>query len=377
MTATTDADHRPDQRPARRATPSSTGTTTSPGGSSGGSPTTWGSTGSTSTLIACPTDIPTSPASGQGGLKAPSSGRSTSRERSTSHPAPPPPSLEQVDLVHRMIERYPDQFALAEDADDVERAVPREGKIASLIGAEGGHAIENSLAALRTLPPRRPLHDAHAWGTIDWADSATDTPRHGGLTGFGEAWWEMNRIGMVVDISHVSADTMRDALRCLPGPRLSPATPSARGSGRSTRGTSRTPSSSRCRDNNGVCMVTFVPTFVSAAGGRLAAEERDDAAAAAGHHAGRLPAYSAFYDALRGGAPDADGHTGRRRAARRARARGGRGRPRRARGRLRRRRHAARGARGRHRLPPAVRRPGGRGLVGRRPRQADQRQTWE
>jgi membrane dipeptidase len=123
-------------------------------------------------------------------------------------------ALEQIDLIHRMVQRYPETFALAYSADDIRR-IHAEGKIASLIGVEGGHAIENSLAVLRMFHALgvRYVTLTHA-DTHDWADSATDEPRHGGLAPFGEqVVREMNRLGMLADISHVSAETMRDVLR--------------------------------------------------------------------------------------------------------------------------------------------------------------------
>jgi membrane dipeptidase len=135
------------------------------------------------------------------------------------HPNPARTVTEQIDLVNRMVEKYPDAFELARSADDVERIV-RSGKIASLIGIEGGVAIENSLAQLRAF---------HALGarymtlthntTLDWADAATDSPKHDGLTAFGErVVKEMNRLGMLVDISHVAPATMADALRVSQAP---------------------------------------------------------------------------------------------------------------------------------------------------------------
>ena len=122
-------------------------------------------------------------------------------------------TLEQVDAAHRMVERYDDHLALATTADEVESAW-RSGRIASLLGAEGGHQIDGSLAVLRAY---------HALGVryltlthnenVAWADSATDERVLGGLSGLGrEVVAEMNRIGMMVDLSHVSAETMRDAL---------------------------------------------------------------------------------------------------------------------------------------------------------------------
>jgi len=127
--------------------------------------------------------------------------------------------LEQIDLVNRMIERYSDTFELALTADDIER-IHSEGKIASLIGVEGGHAIENSLAVLRMLYQlgARYMTLTHA-DTLDWVDSATDTPRHGGLNPFGEeVVRRMNQLGMLVDISHVSVATMDDVLRISKAP---------------------------------------------------------------------------------------------------------------------------------------------------------------
>jgi membrane dipeptidase len=126
---------------------------------------------------------------------------------------------EQIDLVHRMIERYPDVFELALSADDVER-IAKSGKIASLIGIEGGVSIENDLAQLRAFARlgARYMTLTHN-ETLDWADAATDTAKHDGLTLFGErVVKEMNRLGMLVDISHVSPATMADALRVSKAP---------------------------------------------------------------------------------------------------------------------------------------------------------------
>lgn len=122
--------------------------------------------------------------------------------------------LEQVYLIHRMVQRYPHTFELAYSADALVR-IHAAGKIASLIGVEGGYSIENSLGNLRMFHSLgvRYMTLTHA-DTIDWADSATDEALHGGLTEFGEqVVREMNRLGMLVDISHVSKDTMRDVLR--------------------------------------------------------------------------------------------------------------------------------------------------------------------
>jgi membrane dipeptidase len=123
-------------------------------------------------------------------------------------------TLIQIDVIRRMVAAYPETFEMAYTADDVVR-IRKEGKIASLIGIEGGHSIENSLGVLRMLYAlgARYMTLTHS-ETLDWADSATDKPRHHGLTPFGEeVVREMNRLGMLVDISHVSAETMRHALR--------------------------------------------------------------------------------------------------------------------------------------------------------------------
>ncbi|MSR59267.1 MAG: membrane dipeptidase [Planctomycetaceae bacterium] len=122
--------------------------------------------------------------------------------------------LEQIDLIRRMVARYPETFELAGSADDVVR-IRAEGKIASLIGLEGGHAIENSISLLRMYYELGARYMTLTHGdTLEWADAATDEARHGGLTDFGEqVVLAMNELGMLVDISHVSAETMRDALR--------------------------------------------------------------------------------------------------------------------------------------------------------------------
>ena len=122
-------------------------------------------------------------------------------------------ALREIDVIHRLVERYPD-LELARTADDIKNA-HEAGTIASLIGVEGGHAIEGSLAVLRMLYAlgARYMTLTHM-RTHSWADAATDFARHDGLTEFGEeVVREMNRIGMLVDLSHVSADTMKDVLR--------------------------------------------------------------------------------------------------------------------------------------------------------------------
>lgn len=128
-------------------------------------------------------------------------------------------TLVQIDIIHRMVKAHPDTFEMAATADDVVR-IHKSGKIASMIGIEGGHSIENSLSVLRIYYSlgARYMTLTHST-TLDWADSATDEAKHKGLTPFGEdVVREMNRLGMLVDISHVSADTMRHALRVSKAP---------------------------------------------------------------------------------------------------------------------------------------------------------------
>ena len=128
--------------------------------------------------------------------------------------------LEQIELARRILDLYPDVFALAGTADEAERAF-RAGKIASFLGIEGGHAIENSLGALRAYYALGVRYMTLTHNTsLAWADSATDPPaRHGGLTKFGEeVVREMNRLGMLVDLSHVAPETMRAALRVAEAP---------------------------------------------------------------------------------------------------------------------------------------------------------------
>lgn len=135
------------------------------------------------------------------------------------YPNPTKTVVEQIDLVNRMVEKFPDDFALALTADALEKAVA-DGKIASLIGIEGGVAIDNSFAELRAFYKlgARYMTLTHN-KTLDWADAASGEHKHGGLTEFGEAIVrEMNRLGMLVDISHVSAETMADVLRVSQSP---------------------------------------------------------------------------------------------------------------------------------------------------------------
>ncbi|HEU4473904.1 MAG TPA: dipeptidase [Gemmatimonadales bacterium] len=170
--------------------------------------------------------------------------------------------LEQFDIARRMIARYPDRLAPALTAADIEREFKR-GRVASLLGMEGGHVIENSLGALRVYYElgARYLTLTHNV-TLDWADAAADSARHGGLTEFGrEVVREMNRLGMLVDLSHVSPGTMSDALDVAAAPVIF-----SHSSARAlTNHTRNVPDSilRRLPKNGGAVMVTFVPAFVS------------------------------------------------------------------------------------------------------------------
>ena len=180
-------------------------------------------------------------------------------------------ALEQIDLVHRLCRKYRQTLAPAETVADVERnftAVRGSlsgSKVSCLIGIEGGHAIENSLGALRMFYRLgvRYMTLTH-WETIDWADAATDSAKHGGLTPFGEeVVREMNRVGMLVDLSHVSDATMVDAIRVSRAPVFYSHS-SARALCNHVR---NVPDSilKMVRANGGVVMVNFNPGFVSEA----------------------------------------------------------------------------------------------------------------
>lgn len=173
-------------------------------------------------------------------------------------------TLEQIDLVHQMIRQYPAVLELALTAADVERIIAA-GKIASLLGAEGGHSIASSMGTLRALYALgvRYMTLTHN-RNVPWADSATDEPASGGLTDFGRSVVaEMQRIGMLVDLSHVSAGTMNDAIDAAEAPVIF--------SHSSARAICNHPRNvpdevlARLPRNGGVCMVTFVPAFVSQA----------------------------------------------------------------------------------------------------------------
>ena len=171
-------------------------------------------------------------------------------------------TLEQIDVVHRMMRKYPDAFELALTADHVER-IFKKGKIASLIGMEGGHSIDNSLAALRMFHRlgARYMTITHS-KNISWADSATDAPKLGGLSSFGEeVIREMNWLGMLVDLSHVSPDTMADAIAVSAAPVIF-----SHSSARAINDVPRNVPDKVLQmlpKNGGVVMVTFVPGFLS------------------------------------------------------------------------------------------------------------------
>ena len=170
--------------------------------------------------------------------------------------------LEQIELARRMIDAYPDTFLLATSVADFERA-RRQGKIASFLGMENGQALENSLGALRAFYALGVRYMTLTHGkNNDWADSATDTAAHGGLTAFGrEVVREMNRLGMLVDISHVSPEVMRQVLDVSEAPVIF--------SHSSARALVDHPRNvpddvlARIAQNGGVVMVTFIPAFVS------------------------------------------------------------------------------------------------------------------
>lgn len=170
--------------------------------------------------------------------------------------------LEQIDVVHRFTRAYPDAFEMAYIAADIER-IHKKGKIASLIGIEGGHCIGNSLAVLRQLYSlgSRYMTLTH-WQNTDWADAATVGPKYHGLSPFGEqVIHEMNRLGMFVDLSHVSAETMNKVLDITKAPVIF--------SHSSARNISHHPRNvpddvlKRLPQNGGVVMINFAPSFIS------------------------------------------------------------------------------------------------------------------
>ncbi|WP_346078694.1 dipeptidase [Actinocorallia cavernae] len=198
-------------------------------------------------------------------------------------PDPVAATLEQIDCVRQLLDRYQADLAPALTAADME-AARGEGRIASLMGAEGGHSIANSLGTLRGLYALgvRYMTLTHN-SNVDWADSATDTPRANGLTAFGrEVVREMNRLGMLVDLSHVAPSTMRDALDASTAPVVF--------SHSSARAVCDHPRNipddvlERLPANGGVAMVTFVPKFVLQAAVDWTAEADENMRAHGLHH---------------------------------------------------------------------------------------------
>ncbi|MFD5552280.1 dipeptidase [Streptomyces sp. NPDC127068] len=197
-------------------------------------------------------------------------------------------TLEQIDCVRQLMDRHPTDLMPASTAADLERA-RREGRIASLMGAEGGHSINSSLATLRALYALgvRYMTLTHN-DNVPWADSATDVPAAGGLTEFGrEVVREMNRLGMLVDLSHVAATTMRDALDTSVAPVIF--------SHSSARAVCDHPRNvpddvlERLPANGGVAMVTFVPKFVLPAAVAWTAAADENLRAHGFHHLDTSP----------------------------------------------------------------------------------------
>ena len=170
--------------------------------------------------------------------------------------------LEQIDIALQIIDKYPEAMELATSVSDLESAFGR-GRVASMLGMEGGHAIENSLGTLRAFYAMgvRYMTLTHN-GTLDWADSCCALPRHGGLSEFGnEVVREMNRMGMLVDISHTSPETMNDVLDIAEAPVIY-----SHASARALHDHPRNVPDQvlrRLPQNGGVVMITFVPSFLT------------------------------------------------------------------------------------------------------------------
>jgi membrane dipeptidase len=176
-------------------------------------------------------------------------------------------TLEQIDTISEMVRRYPDAFEMASGTEDIVR-IRKAGKVASLIGVEGGHSIDNSLPILRLFYKLgvRYMTLTHS-DSLDWADSCSDAPRANGLTPFGvQVVQEMNRLGMLVDLSHVSPDTMKAALKATKAPVIF--------SHSSARGVADHPRNvpddvlKLVKANGGVVMVNFYSGFLTPEGAR-------------------------------------------------------------------------------------------------------------
>ena len=213
-------------------------------------------------------------------------------------------TLEQIDAVYTMVERYADDLVLVTSAAGLDAVLAEGRPIGSLLGAEGGHSIDNSLGVLRSFYRLgvRYLTLTHNENT-DWADSATDEPAHGGLTEFGrEVVAEMNRLGMLVDLSHVAPSTMEHALDVSTAPVIF--------SHSAARAVCDHPRNvpdhvlARLAGNGGICMITFVPFFVNPAACAWAMEVKA-AAEQAGVDPRDLAATYEFYDNYPTPAPEA------------------------------------------------------------------------
>jgi membrane dipeptidase len=212
-------------------------------------------------------------------------------------------TLEQIDALRMLVAAHPEAFELATTANDVER-IAAAGRVASLIGMEGGHCIGSSLGALRSMFSlgARYMTLTH-FNNTPWADSATDDAVHGGLSPFGEeVVREMNRLGMLVDLSHVSADTMRHAIRVTEAPPFFSHS-SARALSDVTRNVPDDVLESTGRAG-GVVMVTFVPSFVVAEGAAAMAGYLAELKHLEAEHPGDTQAVEAGMDAYEAAAPE-------------------------------------------------------------------------
>ena len=201
-------------------------------------------------------------------------------------------TLEQIDALHLLVDAHPDVFERARTADDVVR-VAAAGRVASMIGVEGGHSIGCSLGALRSLARLGAGYMTLThFDNTPWADSATDTPAHGGLSRFGEeVVREMNRLGVMVDLSHVSADTMRHAMRVSEVPPVF-----SHSSARALCDVTRNVPDDVLEDvgrAGGVVMVAFVPAFVAPEGRESMAAYLEELASLRVEHQGDADAITA------------------------------------------------------------------------------------
>jgi membrane dipeptidase len=214
-------------------------------------------------------------------------------------------TLEQIDIVHRMVARYPRRLEMASTAADIRR-IQKAGRIASLVGIEGGHQIGNSPAALRQFHAlgARYMTLTHSKNN-DWADSATDDPVHDGLTPFGKAIvGEMNRLGMMVDLSHVSPKTMHDVLAISRAPVIF-----SHSNARALMDHARNVPDDvlkRMPANGGVVMVNFFPGFISTAYRRRAAERDAEDARVKNLYSGQPERRKAAMDAWDAAHPAVD-----------------------------------------------------------------------